>query len=89
MTAINEAFPNKYFIFSIIEKKDIINQIKKLNQKRLSKTLNTWQNFRGLICFAENIYVFFSKAIESTKFPSSLKLKNIMPVFKNFSKIQK
>ena len=45
MTAINEAFPNKYFIFSIIEEKDIINQIKKLNQKRLSKTLTYLAKF--------------------------------------------
>ena len=37
IAAINEAFPNKYFTFSIIGKKDLIDQIKKLNQKKATQ----------------------------------------------------
>ena len=35
---INEAFPNNYFTLSIIRKKDI-DQIKRLNQKRLPEIM--------------------------------------------------
>ena len=36
---INEAFPNNYFTLSIIRKKDIIDQIKRLNQKGLPEIM--------------------------------------------------
>ena len=35
--AISQAFPNKYFNFSIIEKKDIFDQIMKLEHKRTTQ----------------------------------------------------
>ena len=37
IVAINEAFPNKHFTFSIIGKKKIIDQIKKLNQVKTTQ----------------------------------------------------
>ena len=39
--------------------------------------------------FAEYLYIFFNEAIESSKFPSSLKQANITPVFKRGSRNQK
>ena len=39
--------------------------------------------------FAEYLYIFFNEAIESSKFPSSLKQANITPVFKKGSRNQK
>ena len=39
--------------------------------------------------FAEYFYIFFNEAIESSKFPSSLKQANITPVFKKGSRNQK
>ena len=37
ITAINQAFQNKYFNFSIIEKKDIFDQIMKLKHKKATQ----------------------------------------------------
>ena len=34
ITAINQALPNKYFDFSLTEKKDIFDQIMKLKHKK-------------------------------------------------------
>ena len=39
--------------------------------------------------FAEYSYIIFNKAIESSKFPSSLKKTNITPVFKKGNRNQK
>ena len=45
ITAINQVFPNKYFNFSIIEKKDIFDQIVKLKHKRPPNTLTFMSKF--------------------------------------------
>ena len=91
ITAINQAFPNKYFNFSIIEKKDIFDQIMKLKHKKATqgsdihvKVLKENAGF-----FAKYLYIFFNEAVESSKFPSSLKQTNITPAFKKVPKTRK
>ena len=37
---------------------------------------------KNAVFFAEYLYIFFKKAIELSKFPSSLKPANVMSVFK-------
>ena len=37
ITAINQALPNKHFNFSLIEKKDIFDQIMKLKHKKATQ----------------------------------------------------
>ena len=66
ITAINQAFPKKYFNFSIIEKKDIFDRIMKLKHKKAAqdpdipvKVLKEKADF-----FAEYLYIFFNEAIE-------------------------
>ena len=87
ITAINEAFPNKYFNFSIIEKIFLI-RLWNLNIKRLPKPLTFLSMFwkKTPIFFAKYLYIFFN---ESSKFLSSLKPANITSVFQKGSRNQK
>ena len=39
--------------------------------------------------FAKYLYIFFNEAVESSKFPSSLKQANIKPAFKKVAKTRK
>ena len=87
---MNQAFPNKYFNFSIIEKENIFDQIMKLKHKKATqdsdipvKVLKENADF-----LAEYLYIFFNEAIESSKFLSSLKQANITAVFKKCSRNQ-
>ena len=70
MAAINQAFPNKYFNFSIIEKKDFFNQITKLKNKKATQDSNIpVKVLKGNAdFFAEYLYIFFNIAIESSNF---------------------
>ena len=87
ITAINKAFPNKYFNFSLIEKKDIFDQIMKLKHKKATQDSDIPVKFlkENATFSAEYLYMFFNETIESSKLPSSLKQANITPVFEKGS----
>ena len=91
ITAINQAFPNKYFNFSLTEKKGIFDEIIKLKQKKATQDCDIHVKVlkENAYFFAEYLYIFSNKAIKSSKFPSSLKQANIMLVFKKGSRNQK
>ena len=91
ITATNQAFPNKYFNFSIIEKKDIFDQIMKLKHKKATQgsDISVKVLKENAVFFAKYLYTFFNEAVESSKFPSSLKQANITPAFKKVAKIRK
>lgn len=78
-------------LINIIGKTDIIDKIKKLNRKKAIQDTDTLVKIlkENTDFFAELIYVFFNESIKSPKFPSSLKLANITPVFKMVAKIRK
>ena len=79
IAAINEAFPNKYFTFRIIGEKYIIDQIKKLNQKKATQGTDIPVKVleENADLFPENLYVFLVRQL------------SITPVFKKVSKNQK
>ena len=88
---MNQTFPNKYFKYSIIEKKDIFDQIMKLKHKKATqdsdipvKVLKENADF-----FAEYLYMFFNEAIESSKFLSSLNKLILCQFSKNVAETRK
>ena len=91
ITAINQAFPNKYFNFSLTEKKGIFDEIIKLKQKKATQDSDIHVKLlkENAYFFAEYLYIFSNKAIKSSRFPSLLKQANIMLVFKKGSRNQK
>ena len=86
IAAINEGFPNKYCTFNIIGKKILLIRLRHLTKKRLPKILKYLSILKENAFFVGYLHVLFNEAIASSKFPSSLKLANITPVFKKSSK---
>ena len=91
ITAIQDAYKERSFSFSTVEKIDVIREIKNLSKKKAIQDddipveiLKESVNF-----FAEYIHIFYNYATTNSKFPSFLKMANVTFIFKKGSKSKK
>ena len=88
ITVIQYACKGSSFSFSTVDKVHVIREIKKLNKKKA--ILNDSISFK---ISKENvnflILIFYNNAITTSKFPSFLKMANVIPIFKKESKSKK
>ena len=89
ITAIKYAYKRSSFSFSTVDKVDVIREIKKLNKKKaiLNDSISFKISKENVNFFAEFILIFYNNAI--TKFPSFMKMANVIPIFKKGSKSKK